>query len=344
MTPFRNQAVRSYALLLTTATLLAPASLAQEEDEGWGGIFQGILSFANDYEVDWSVVQGLPLADQWQGFWSDLEHALHEQSIDELTWMLPEARSALQLLDAVPAAQPYAEWLRQRIDYLEVAEEAARVEPEAGIPARKQESLPAPAKPVLRPPPPVRKPVPVDSPAHIRVTKRVADKDLWRKKVAGRKQPAGAALYAESAKKVFRREGVPPELVWMAEVESTFNPKARSPVGAAGLFQFMPVTAERFGLRLKPVDERLNPDHSATAAAKYLKLLNRRFGDWELALAAYNAGEGRISKALARHEGRTFADIAPHLSAETQMYVPKIAALIELREGKSLTQLPPAGT
>ncbi len=130
----------------------------------------------------------------------------------------------------------------------------------------------------------------------------------------------------------------------MAEVESSFNPKARSPVGAAGLFQLMPATAKQNGLSLFPRDERLQPEKNARAAAQYLKYLHGRFGDWRLALAAYNAGEGRVQRLLQKHKARTFDRIATRLPAETQMYVPKIEATLLRREGLSLAALKgPAG-
>ena len=101
-------------------------------------------------------------------------------------------------------------------------------------------------------------------------------------------------------KPVFADEQAPSELVWIAEVESSFDPQARSPAGAAGLFQLMPATARRFGLKTWPLDQRLNPEKSARAAAKYLDYLHGRFKDWRLALAAYNAGEGTVQKLLHR--------------------------------------------
>ena len=86
----------------------------------------------------------------------------------------------------------------------------------------------------------------------------------------------------------------------MAEVESSLNPAARSPVGALGLFQLMPATARRFGLHTGFFDERKNPEKSARAAAQYLKFLYHTMGSWPLALAAYNAGEGRVGKLVKR--------------------------------------------
>jgi membrane-bound lytic murein transglycosylase D len=119
-------------------------------------------------------------------------------------------------------------------------------------------------------------------------------------------------------------------------VESSMRPDAVSPVGAAGLYQFMPATAERFGLRLRPEDERFDPEKSARAAAQYLRLLHRQFASWPLALAAYNCGEGRVEKTRRRTGATTFGDLSPHLPSETQLYVPKVLAVIERREGRPL--------
>jgi membrane-bound lytic murein transglycosylase D len=132
---------------------------------------------------------------------------------------------------------------------------------------------------------------------------------------------------------------VPPELVWVAEVESSFDRRARSPAGAAGLFQLMPDTAKRFGLSLWPRDQRYQPEPSATASAQYLKYLYDRFKDWRLALAAYNAGEGTVQKLLDRYKTGNYDVIAEHLPAEAQMYVPRVEAILLQREGAKLEQL-----
>ncbi|MBC8011261.1 MAG: lytic transglycosylase domain-containing protein, partial [Burkholderiales bacterium] len=131
----------------------------------------------------------------------------------------------------------------------------------------------------------------------------------------------------------FAAEGVPEALVWLAETESTFNPAARSPVGARGLFQLMPATAKSLGLSLMPFDERTQPEASARAAAVYLKKLHTRFGDWPLALAAYNAGEGRVGRTLKARGATDYAGIAEHLPSETKLYVPKVLATVQLRAG-----------
>jgi membrane-bound lytic murein transglycosylase D len=101
----------------------------------------------------------------------------------------------------------------------------------------------------------------------------------------------------------------------------------------------MPATAKRYGLRTWPLDHRLRPDDSARAAAKYLDYLHAHFKDWRLALAAYNAGEGTVEKLLQRHKARTFDEIATHLPAETQMFVPRVEATLARREGVKLSQL-----
>jgi membrane-bound lytic murein transglycosylase D len=132
---------------------------------------------------------------------------------------------------------------------------------------------------------------------------------------------------------------VPQELVWVAEVESAFNPNARSPVGAAGLFQLMPATAKSLGLSAFPQDERYDPEKSAQAAAKYLGYLQGKFKNWPLSLAAYNVGEGRLRGLLDKHKARSFDAVSPYLPAETQMYVPRIEAVVLRREGRSLDQL-----
>ena len=145
--------------------------------------------------------------------------------------------------------------------------------------------------------------------------------------------PAGAATLMPKLRSAFAAEGIPPELAWVAEAESSLNPAARSPVGAKGLFQFMPETAKAMGLSTFLPDERTDPEKSARAAARYLRSLHQRFGNWALVLAAYNAGEGRVSRTLAKHGAKSYTAIADALPAETRMYVPKVCALIATRTG-----------
>src|ERR1043165_6222904 len=146
---------------------------------------------------------------------------------------------------------------------------------------------------------------------------------LWLARVRGRPLPPRAAELMPRLRAAFDAEGVPPELAWLAEAESSMNPGARSPVGAKGLFQFMPDTAKAMGLSTFLPDDRTSPEKSARAAARYLKVLHGKFDNWALALAAYNAGEGRVRRTLTAKKATTFTAIADALPAETQMYVPK---------------------
>jgi membrane-bound lytic murein transglycosylase D len=129
---------------------------------------------------------------------------------------------------------------------------------------------------------------------------------------------------------LFQAGGLPPELAYLAIVESNLNPLALSPKRAAGLWQFMPDTAGHFGLRVEPwYDERLDPVLSTQAAARLLSYLHDRYGNWELALAAYNAGEGRVNRALRR--SRSSGDEEDfwnlRLPLQTRRYVPSFLAV-----------------
>ncbi len=126
---------------------------------------------------------------------------------------------------------------------------------------------------------------------------------------------------------------MPRELIYLAMIESNFNPNARSKVGAVGMWQFMSATARQLGLRVKgKTDERKNPAEATDAALTYLSDLHDRFGSWYLAAAAYNSGAGTVSKALRKVTGKTqgtdadFFRILSSLPRETQDYVPKLIA------------------
>jgi len=128
---------------------------------------------------------------------------------------------------------------------------------------------------------------------------------------------------------------LPLELALLPMVESALNPQARSPVGALGLWQFMAPTARRFELRTsRLVDDRKNLRQATRAGMDYLAKLHAQFGDWHLAMAAYNWGEGRVAKAVARQRARglpaDFNALAPFMPAETRNYVPQIMALAHL--------------
>jgi membrane-bound lytic murein transglycosylase D len=162
--------------------------------------------------------------------------------------------------------------------------------------------------------------------------------DLWLQRLGRRQAPPNAAELMPALRAGFSAAGVPPEYAWIAEVESTLNPNARSPSGAKGLFQLMPETAKNLGLSTWFPDERTDPAKSAAAAARLLRDLHARFGDWPLALAAYNAGAGRVTRLLAAKKVKTFDELSPSLPVETRFYVPKVCATIALRTGLPLEQ------
>jgi len=140
--------------------------------------------------------------------------------------------------------------------------------------------------------------------------------------------------YRALAEKIFKEEGVPTDLVWLAQLESGWNPYALSSAGAKGIWQFVPSTAARFGLQQNYwLDERSNPEKSTRAAARYLKFLGNRYhGNWELALAAYNTGERHVDNTIGRTGGRDFWSVrqAGFLPQETRNYVPAILAVVAI--------------
>ncbi|MDP5292369.1 lytic transglycosylase domain-containing protein [Oceanimonas sp. CHS3-5] len=129
---------------------------------------------------------------------------------------------------------------------------------------------------------------------------------------------------------LLRAHRLPARLAWLPVVESAYLPGALSPAGAAGLWQLMPATAERFGILVNDdYDGRLAPLSASRAALTYLAWLHDYFdGDWLLALAAYNAGEGRVRRAMKRSGSRNFWQLP--LPAETRRYVPRFLAVQKL--------------
>jgi len=138
--------------------------------------------------------------------------------------------------------------------------------------------------------------------------------------------------FMEMARKIFKEEGVPQDIAWLGQVESAWSPVARSWAAAVGLWQFIPGTGARYGLRQDYyVDERSSFEKATRASARYLKwLANRYDGNWELAMAAYNSGEGRVDSAIARSGYADFWEIYARglLPNETRNYVPNILATI----------------
>jgi len=133
--------------------------------------------------------------------------------------------------------------------------------------------------------------------------------------------------FMQMARKIFREEGVPEDITWLGQIESAWRVMARSPVGASGLWQFMPGTGQTYGLRQTAwVDERHSYEKATRASARYLKDLYNHFGDWQLAMAAYNTGQGNIDRAISRAGSRSYWKIFPYIAQETRNYVPNIMA------------------
>lgn len=132
----------------------------------------------------------------------------------------------------------------------------------------------------------------------------------------------------------FAQAGLPQDLILLPFAESGFNPWAYSHAGAAGLWQFMPATARAYGMKVDWwIDERRNPYLATEGAIRYLTKLHDDFNDWYLALAAYNAGEGTVSRGLRKSGCTTFFELARKkriLRKETKHYVPKFLAILKI--------------
>lgn len=319
---------------------LVAACLASAQEWSWEDLLQRGLDevdrhlAAFGYQLDRDQLRQLPRTEEVLRFFDGVETILQQGTLEDLAWIVPEIEATLAWLEEWPAAAPYVLRLREIADYAVVAQAALSDVPEASR-HRPPDDRSKPAPLVIPAPPPKLPPA-----ARRRAEQRARSPDLWRARLAGRPPPPRAMEFAPRLKAIFQQEGIPPELVWLAEVESSFDPHARSPAGAVGLFQLMPATARRYGLNPESPDERLDPAKSAGAAASYLRFLHRRFGSWPLAVAAYNAGEGRVGRLLQQRRGVSFDDIADALPLETRLYVPKVAAVIELREGRALAALP----
>ena len=134
-------------------------------------------------------------------------------------------------------------------------------------------------------------------------------------------------LYFPIIEDELMRQGLPVELRALPIIESALQVNALSRAGAVGLWQFMPSTAKSYGLEVNSlVDERRDPIASTRAACRFMKDLYKIFGDWTLAIAAYNCGPGNVNKAIARSGGKSFWDIYFYLPIETRGYVPAFIA------------------
>jgi membrane-bound lytic murein transglycosylase D len=151
----------------------------------------------------------------------------------------------------------------------------------------------------------------------------------YRKKNQVGKMLALSGLYFPLFEEKLNKHGLPLELKYLAVVESALNANAKSRVGAMGLWQFMYGTGKMFDLRVNSyVDERCDPVKATEAACLYLKFLHGMYNDWQLALAAYNAGPGTVNKAIRRAGGKkTYWELRPFLPLETRGYVPAFIAV-----------------
>ena len=302
-------------VVIATLIILCGLAPAQTNDLDVGAMIDSVQQFAQE-NLDEDVLRALQNVDRQQveDFLNHYQDYLKGDYVLDMAQLKDAAGAVLPFLDAHEETQPYAVWLRTRLDYFDAAEELKSAAPPP---------KPEPEKPL----PPLPNP-PFQ-----------AEQEIWIKKVTPRPWPKGATEIVPKLKTIFAGERVPAELVWLAEVESGFDARARSPAGAVGTFQLMPATAKDYGLSLWPRDQRRQPEVAALAAAKYLRGLHEQFGDWRLAVAAYNCGAGTVQKALARYHANSYERIATHLPAETQMYVPKVEATILHREGVELEKL-----
>jgi membrane-bound lytic murein transglycosylase D len=138
-----------------------------------------------------------------------------------------------------------------------------------------------------------------------------------------------SARYLGMMKDIFREKNLPEDLVYVSMIESGFNPFAVSWAKAVGAWQFMPATGKLYGLKIDWwIDERKDPIKSTQAAAEHLKDLHTHFGSWPLALASYNAGAGKVQRAVLRTRSEDFWDLkaSRYLKPETKNYIPKYMA------------------
>ena len=154
--------------------------------------------------------------------------------------------------------------------------------------------------------------------------------DAWIRQSLIRAEP-----YLPRVRAILVRHGLPASLAFLPVIESGFDPHARGRHGERGLWQLRAPTARRFGLIVTAThDERIDPEPSTEAAARYLAALRDHYGDWSLALAAYNAGEARVDRALAREPNATFWQLAEHgrLPQTSRNFVPRFMAVVRVAE------------
>jgi membrane-bound lytic murein transglycosylase D len=139
--------------------------------------------------------------------------------------------------------------------------------------------------------------------------------------------------HLDDFRKIFREEGIPEVIAYLPFIESAYDPVAKSSAGARGIWQFMPSTARIYGLRVDSwIDERVDPEKSCRAAAKYLGYYYNKFGNWTLTIAAYNAGPTRIRRAIRRLGTRDFWKIkkSRYIRSQTKRYIPAFIAGVHI--------------
>jgi len=144
-----------------------------------------------------------------------------------------------------------------------------------------------------------------------------------------------SGCYSQRMKQILQQEGLPENLVYLALIESGFNPYAYSRARAMGIWQFIPATGRRYGLVINWwIDERRDLEKSTRAAARYLRDLYELFDDWYLSAAAYNAGEGKLQRAIRKYDSTCFWDLSRYryLRRETKNYVPRFLAALKIAE------------
>ncbi len=170
--------------------------------------------------------------------------------------------------------------------------------------------------------------------------------DLYavRKRQLVSKVLSTSKFYFPIFEEVFDRENIPLEMKYLAVIESALNQQAISPVGAAGLWQFMAPTGRMYGLRTDSyIDDRKDIVKSTEAAVKYFKNSYRLYGDWLLVIASYNCGPGNVSKAIRKSGGkRNIWEIMPYLPRETRGYVPAFIAAAYVMNYASAHNIYPA--
>lgn len=175
------------------------------------------------------------------------------------------------------------------------------------------------------------------TPFHIEynyVLERVINSYLKRNKKNLENLMALSRYYFPIFEQRLAQYNIPLEIKYLAIVESALNPRAKSRMGATGLWQFMYATGKMHNLDVTSyVDERMDPIEASAAAAEYLASLYRVFGDWDLVLAAYNSGPGNVAKAIRRSGGsKNYWDLRPYLPRETAGYVPAFIATMYVFE------------